>query len=644
MKILSVIPLKKSILKGDLTYFTSLNVPVGNIVYVPLRSKKTLALVTGSEDLKELKSNVKELNFNLKKVTENKGQSIFSEEFLETISDSSYYFAQNNNNAIAFLIPNIFIEYYDKIAKITIERKKEVLSEKNIRAEKLLLQYPLPDRISIYKTLVRESFARGKSVFLILPTESAIDTFNKELSKGIEQFTFTLHSGINPKKNLSTYEKIMLSEHPILVIATAPFLCIPKKDISTIILEHESSNAYRMIRRPYFDLRIFAEIYASKINAKFIMADEMLRFETIGRIDTDNLHPLHPMSYRIDFGEKIEVIGKVETKENKKFQIFNEFSIEAIKNAIENKKNVFIFSLRKGLATITVCKDCYETVSCEKCVAPLVLYLSHQGKKRMFVCNRCEMDKGADIACASCGSWNLMPLGIGTDTVAEEVKKLLSKTKIFQLDKESAKSATGAKKIIKEFEDSADAILIGTEMAFFYLKNKISLSIIASFDSLWSIPNFKMSEKIIHIVLSMVATTTEKLIIQTKNETDEAILGIKSGNLLSFVRRELEDRKKLDYPPFKRFIKITHLGDREQTTRARKLLAEMFAEYNPEIFSGFVARLKGKYVTNALIKIDPKKWSLPEISVNSSINENLFAKLSSLPSNFEVLVDPEDLL
>ncbi|KKR43894.1 MAG: Primosomal protein N' (Replication factor Y) [Candidatus Nomurabacteria bacterium GW2011_GWF2_40_12] len=246
-----------------------------------------------------------------------------------------------------------------------------------------------------------------------------------------------------------------------------------------------------------------------------------------------------------------------------------------------------------------------------------------------------------------------MPLGIGTDTVYEEVKRLFPlghsptgepKIKIFKLDKESAKTAKGAEKIVKEFESSSGAILIGTEMAFSYLKEKVPLSIIASFDSLWSIPNFKMSEKIIQIILSIINSAKKKVIIQTKNEKDKALMAIKSANLLSFVREELEDRKNLDYPPYKRFIKITHLGDKDQTLKARKMLEEMFKEYSPEIFSGFVARLQGKYATNALLKIEPKKWSLPEISTNSSIDDSLLNKLHSLQPTFEIYVDPEDLL
>ena len=122
-------------------------------------------------------------------------------------------------------------------------------------------------------------------------------------------------------------------------------------------------------------------------------------------------------------------------------------------------------------------------------------------------------------------------------------------------------------------------------MAFFYLKEKVDLSIVASFDSLWSIPNYKMSEKIIQLLLSIISKTERKIIIQTKNKNDSALLAVKSENLLSFVREELEDRKNLGYPPYKRFIKITYLGDKEGSIEAKKVLKEVFKEYNPEILA-----------------------------------------------------------
>ncbi len=656
MKILQVIPLKKGINKENLTYFTSLEVNPGDIVSIPVRKKNVLGLVINQEELQTEKSNIKNMDFNLRKITETKGPSLFRKEFLDAVFDTGKYFAQNKNIAISSLIPKILIEEYDKIIPVKKEIENTENKNRNIQPEKMLFQYPIMDRISIYKTLIRESFAKGKSVFMVAPTELDINKLAENLTKGIEQFTFIMHSGISSKKNLLAFKKANSTEHPILLICTPPFLSMPRLDIGTIILEHESSSAYKMIARPYFDMRTFVEIFASKINAKLILADDLLRFETLERKEQENLNTLHPLSFRTNWTGELQIINRAkkdkisasELKEDediiKKFQILeNEVLIDINKN-IQNKKNVFVFALRKGLATTTVCRDCGDTVSCDVCSSTLVLYTSQNGTKRMFVCNKCNTEKDANTKCETCGGWNLTPLGIGTDTVYEFLKEIFPENKIFKLDKEVAKNANDAKKIIEEFEQSTGAILVGTEMATMYMKNKVALSVISSFDSLWGIPNFKMGEKILRIMLSIIDKTTDKFIIQAKNTKDGAIAAIEQENVLSFVREELRDRKNLEYPPFKRFIKISYMGDKEETQRIRKILSEVFAPYNPDIFSGFISKVKNKYMTNMLIKMAPEHWSLSSISLRGKIDEKLYQKISSLPPNFQVFVDPEDLL
>src|SRR3989344_1679391 len=645
MKIVNIIPLAKGPLRGNLTYFTAKNIENGDLVSITLRNKKMLGLVVSAENVSDTKMNIKDMTFNLKKIIEVKENSIFLKEYLESALVMSRYFASSKNDAIASLIPKLFREEYDKIAKFkNSEARLNVLGFASLKqkTEKLLLQEPFEDRVSIYKTLIRENFALKKSVFIVLPTENDIKNFEEHLSKGIKEFTFAVYGGLSVKKIIKKFEEITTTPHSILILATAPFLCIPRGDIGVIILERESSNSYKMIARPHFDLRIFTELFASKINAKFISSDTLLRFETVAKQETEHHIPMHPLSFRINFGGKIEVQKRVEKK--LPFKIFSTETLKEIENALAQKKKVFIFALRKGLATQTICRDCGEVVSCKKCRAPLVLYNLGEDKNRTLVCNKCREEKDGVATCDNCQSWNLAPLGIGTDTVYEEIKKIFPKNKISKLDKESAKNKKTAEKIIKEFDSNSGSILVGTEMALFYLKNKVALSVIASFDSLWSIPNFKMSERILQLVTSITSITENKLILQTKNDQDPAILAIESGNLLPFVREELEDRKKLGYPPYKRFIKIKHLGNKIETLKAKQLLAEILKDYKPLIFSGFIAQIKGKYVTNALIKLETKDWSLPELSSNSSIDENLLAKLLSLPHSFEIFVDPEDLL
>lgn len=665
MKIVTVIPLTKGVFKEDLTYFTAKPVPDGSVVSIPVRNKTILGIAVSSEDVSHTKSDIKNMSFNIRKITEVKEHSIFSNEFLFTGIEISKYFGSQKGRTLTSLLPASFRENYDEISKFKNTTPSPFRhsplaggEKKRIKPEKLLFQSPLEDRMIFYKTLIRGSFAEKKSVFIVLPTESDIDDFKTTLGHGIENFTFSIHGGMTAKRQVDQFKKITTTDHPILIFSTTQFLSIPRNDIGTIVIEHESSNSYKMFNRPFLDLRVFVELFAEKIGAKLILADTLLRFETINR--KEKLAEVRPLSFRLNFEGNIEIKNPNEKHSNTTpssfghspladgeksgFKLFSKENLEEIRKTIENKKNVFVFSLRKGLATMTVCRDCTTTIMCDECSSPVVLYLSADGKKRMFVCNRCGIQKDPLMKCPHCDSWNLTPLGIGTDTVEEELKKQLPKVKIFKLDKESAKTEKGAEKIITDFENEKGAVLIGTEMAFFYIKEKVDLSVVASFDSLWSIPNFKMSEKIIHIIFSLISITKNTILIQTKNEKDSALTAIKNDNLLNFVREELQDRKNLEYPPFKRFIKITHLGNKEDTIVTKKYLAELFADYDVKIFSAFVSRVKGAYVTNALIKIDLDKWSLPQINTNLQTDEQLHKKISSLPPDFSINVDPEDLL
>jgi primosomal protein N' len=647
MKVVSVIPLKPGPLRGDLTYFSSLPVSTGGIVAIPLRGKKILGIAVSVEDAASLKSDIKEMSFDLRKVIEVKESSIFRPEYLESVIEIGKYFGTSKNNALTMLIPAVFRDGYDTILEYYLSGKAQIVATsaggKEIKKDKLLFQEKLEDRVSAYKTLIRETFALKKSVFIVLPTEQDVKIFYELLSRGIEQFIFTLHGGMSKKNILEEMRGVLNTAHGILILGTAPYLSTPRGDIGVVILEHEGSPAYRTIQRPHIDLRLFTELFASKLKAKLILADSLLRFETLARKETENLSSIYPISFRTNFEGTITVLPKKRSG-TKEFTVLSDKSMSAIRSAVERGENVFVFSLRKGLATMTVCRDCGDILSCDKCKAPVVLFQKNDSKKRIFICNRCGREMPSDTICHSCGGWNLVPLGIGTDTVYEEIRKNFPKLKVYKLDKESVKTKTQAKKIAKEFAGESGAVLVGTEMAFFYLKTDIPFSLVASFDSLWSIPNFKMSEKVVNLLLSILKKTKSEVIIETKNVSDAAILAVKSGNLAAFVREELEIRKKLGYPPFKRFIKVSFLGDKENTSEVRKMLPAMFKEYEPDIFSGFHPKLKGKYVTNMLIKLEPKDWSLTEILPGSQIDQNLLAKMESLPPGFEVAVDPEDLL
>jgi primosomal protein N' (replication factor Y) len=342
---------------------------------------------------------------------------------------------------------------------------------------------------------------------------------------------------------------------------------------------------------------------------------------------------------------------KEETNEKGKkvFRTIGKDTQKMIEDAIAMDKSVFLFSVRKGLAPITVCNDCGSTLLCPVCSTPIVLYGSRQitatktTTPRIFMCNKCGRKEKTEVSCPKCSSWNLTPLGVGTDKVYEEIKGLFPKVKVFQIDKEATGTTKDAQNTIVEFNKNPGSILIGTEMAFSYLREDVFCSAVVSLDGLFSIPNFNITQKVLHIIEKLHSITEKKIIIQTRIPENKILQYILSGNVLPLCRLDLAERKDFGYPPFKRLIKITFEGTAAETEKARGFIEKILGNYEPQVFSAFVSKIKGQYITNTVIKVDPRIWPLPT-DEKQILNPNLAQNLAQLPPSFSINVDPEDLL
>jgi primosomal protein N' (replication factor Y) (superfamily II helicase) len=654
MYIVIVIPFQKNSQKEYLSYFSLLPITLGSIVSIPLRKKEVDALVIDIAQALDMKTAIKNSEYQLRKIIKIKGNSFFNLNFFTACQKMAGYTISSTGSIIKNLLPSVLIENIEKLKKpidsLAPEENNKI--KENIINEKLIFQASLIDRIAFYRTLIREAFAKKESIFICLPTIYDINFFYKELSRGIEQYVLTFHSGFNKKILIDNYNKMTQENHPILIIGTGIFMSIARNDIKTLIIENESSDVYKQISKPYMDIRSFAEVLSSVWNIKLIYGDTLLRPETLHRYENGNFKEISSPSYRLTQPEKQSVINSKEEANvsgKKIFTIISDQTKEMINKTLALGESVFLFSVRKGLAPITVCNDCNNTLLCPSCTTPIVLYGSKQlsanksTTNRIFMCNKCGRKEKTEVYCPVCFSWNLTPLGIGTDRVNEEIKNLYPKTNIIQIDKESTKNNKEVQQAIKNFSENPGSILIGTEMVFSYLDKKVHSSAIISLDGLFSIPSFNITQKILHLLNKLDHITTHKVIVQTRMLDNKILQHISGGNILPLYKEDLKERKEYKYPPYKRLIKITHEGSAKETEKARELIEKTLGNYEPQIFSAFIGKIKGQYITNTVIKIDPGIWPLPTDN-KKTFDPLLNQKLRSLPPNFYIDIDPQDLL
>jgi primosomal protein N' (replication factor Y) len=636
MKMLRVIPISRGINKENLSYFTGSEVKIGSVVKVPLRKKTIPAIVMSAEEVADVKDEIKNAPFETKKVEKIKSSPLLLPEFMEAVAESAVYFAGTSGSIIHSVVPKSIIDESEKI-------KVQIQNLRNSRAhEKLVVQSDDEERYATYKSLIREEFAKGYSVFFCLPTIQDIKKAHEKLSKGIEQYTFVLHSLLNAKEQIELWNKASTEEHPSLIISTGAFLGIPRNDIGTIIVDKENTRSYKNQTRPFIDIRIFAEILAKKIKAKIIFGDLLLRTETVWRQTESEIFEVAPLKFRslttasfklIDMKEALpEDVDRSKDGKEPKFRLFSPEFLSLVQQNRDNDENLFIFVARRGLFPSTVCADCGNLVKCHTCGAPTVLHKA--STENFFLCHRCGEHRSAMEKCDKCQSWRLGAFGIGIEGVEDELKKRFPDIKIFKIDSDSASTHKKALDIVAKFYTSPGSVLLGTEMALLYLKEMVANTAVVSIDSFFSIPDFRVNEKVMNILLKIRAMTSRIFLVQTRDINQKILRYSTQGNLADFYRDEIKERETLAYPPFSVPIKITLQGDKKTVLAGMEQMQKEMAPYEVDIFPAFIPINKGKFSMHGLIKIKRNEW----------VDNDLLHKLNSLPPQYTINVDPESLL
>lgn len=637
MFIIEVIPITKNIGTDTLSYFTSKEIPLGALVNVPLRSKMIEGIVTAVKPASEMKGDIKSASFVLKKLDKVKATEFFSKEFMLMAQEAADYFATSMGSVIDILVPDYILK---NASKLKTKNGDRISSGKSIQ-EKYAVQGDSEERYGTWKSLIRQEFAQKRSVLFLFPTVEEAQYAYTLLEKGIEGYAFLLHGGLSKKEITDNWNKGMKEEHPIALITTGAFLSFPRNDIETIVIEGESSRTYKVPRRPFLDIRTCAEILAEKKRIRLYVADNFLRLETLARQHEGEIVEASPFKFRSLSTARDTLIDMRTYKDQNRtsFKILSPEVESLIARNKDDSEQMIILATRRGVAPSTVCGDCQNIVTCNNCSSPVVLHKVRNGKgedseKSFFLCHRCGERRSTEEYCKICGSWKLGVVGIGIDLVHDKIQDKFPDVSISRIDSDTTPNDKAVRSTLQKFRAKPGSILIGTEMMLQYLHGKVENSVIVSLDSLFSLPDFRIQERILHMLIAMRFRTTRDIIVQTRRAEEKVFeYGLK-GNMSDFYRIAIEERKQFNYPPFTTLIKITIEGKRDEIVRDMEKAQTILEPYEVEVFPAFTHTVKGQSVLHGLVRIPREKW----------VDHSLVSKLRALSPAITVKVDPETLL
>lgn len=233
------------------------------------------------------------------------------------------------------------------------------------------------------------------------------------------------------------------------------------------------------------------------------------------------------------------------------------------------KRQSLIFINKRGYLKNLECNECGHIICCPNCSFGLI----YHKKENKLLCHYCSYKTKTASHCPQCESKDIKYKTYGIQLVEKELKKFLPNAKIARIDSDITKIENIDS--INKFENKEIDILIGTQIIAkgFNFENIKTLGIINA-DIGMGLPDFRSGERIFTTLSQIMGRAARFkddniIIIQTKNPNYYAIKYAYKNQYEQFYEEELDIRKKLNYPPFNKIIRIIFRSKNEESAKQK---------------------------------------------------------------------------
>jgi primosomal protein N' len=629
MFVITVVPLRRGTVLETLSYFSSEAYPAGTIITVPIRNTMTLSLVTSTEEVSAAKTALRAATFSLRKLPPQPEAGQLGSAFVATAEDLARSYAAPLGSVLYNMLPPEI-----RSGEYPLPHTHHIVHDGHGGVQ--VLQAVREERYRTYRSLVRETFAHGGSVLIVVPTSMEAASVSEALSSGIDDRQIILTS-TSPRSELRKgYAALEDFSTTKLIIATTSHALIERHDITLVIIESARSSYFREQNRPYIDCRDALRVHAKHTGRTLILGDLVIRTEDEEARRAERYGTLGEAPKRIALPGTLK-IGEAKKREleGDAFSLFRESTLEAIRETRKRKGRAFLFAARRGLAPIVSCMDCGHIFRSPQSGAPysLIRTMKDGVEERWFVCGASGERVRAADTCTVCGSWRLKERGIGIQQVYDELHKQFPNAPIVLFDHVTARTWKRARFLQETFYATKGALMLGTPMALPYLTKPVDLSVVVNMDALLATPTWRLEEENLAILLRLRESTEGPVIVQTRTSDAPVLQTAKHATVEQFYTEELELRKSFDYPPYATFIHFTWQGTPEQVKQMETLVASVFNAFNIAIYPNPFSSPE-KPIRYGLIRVPRAEWP----------NDRLVKLIRELPPTVRVMIDPDKIV
>jgi primosomal protein N' (replication factor Y) len=488
-------------------------------------------------------------------------------------------------------------------------------------------------KTEVYMRAVDWALQHGLGALVLVPEISLTPQTARRFLSRFPGKVALIHSRLKPGERFDTWRRIRIGELPVVVGARSA-LFAPLPCAGVIVLDEEHDQSYKQGSPPYYDTRRVAMRYAEATGATLIMGSATPSLETWRMAQEGELrvlelpnrvrgHVQRVTDQQTRLGVQaslkhetdavvyqplpdVQVIDMRAELRGGNFSIFSGALATALTETLQRGEQALLFLNRRGTASCVLCRDCGHVMRCPHDETPLTYHevnadeANGAGSKRgksattaataptsLLKCHQCTHVERVPARCPVCHGARIRFVGIGTQKVEQALHEQFPRARVVRWDKDASTAARSADQLLQRFVNQQADVLVGTQM----IAKGLDLPLVTLVGVILAdvglfLPDFRASERVFGLIEQVAGRAGRgllpgRVIVQTYNPDHPAIQSAAQHDVAGFARAELEQRKRLNLPPYVRLVRVeaTH----EDEALARRACEMMARQLRPRV-------------------------------------------------------------
>ncbi|HEY9085724.1 MAG TPA: primosomal protein N' [Candidatus Tyrphobacter sp.] len=412
----------------------------------------------------------------------------------------------------------------------------------------------------VYIEAIARVVAGGGRAIVLVPEISLTPQTAARFEAVFGERVAVVHSALSDRERFDAWQACARGEIDVVVGARSAVFA-PLERVRLIVVDESHESGYKQEVVPRYHAVAVARERMRRENGVLLLgsATPSLESYAAARARRIALIELRERASRQPMPQ-VEVVdlGTEFTAGNRR--IFSIALTQAIAERLERGEKSVLFVNRRGSARFLLCRNCGAVPECPRCSVALAAHRSEE----LLRCHYCDHREELPRLCRVCRSETIGEFGVGTERVAEEVRRLFPKARVLRMDSDTTTRVGSHARILREFEEDGD-VLVGTQMVAKGLDfPQVTLTGVVAADVGLHVPDFRASERSFALIMQVCGRSGRAspgvAIVQTYAPQHPAIRFAARHDYAGFAAQELEERRALGYPPATRLVYLGVIG------------------------------------------------------------------------------------